>query len=195
MPAQRDSRRAQTLVGTGRAPRRAPSWCHLGKGRAGWLALVRDASIAVIAAALLGLSVNALRRDGSIPLVAKAQYQILVPCPVVSGEVTPMAASDPRLHERGTLVVDARSSAAYEAWHFPDARNVPFDYLEPTPQCVIADIAGSGATLVVAYGDGDDPDTGHELASELSLKGIRNVYSVTGGAPALGAPAVPRDSQ
>jgi hypothetical protein len=66
---------------------------------------------------------------------------------------------------------------------------VPFDYLDPTPEKTIQDlarrIASSGAKRVVVYGDGDEPDTGEQLGKEISGKGIKNVFFVKGGAPAL----------
>lgn len=152
------------------------------------LAILRDALIAAVAAAALGLGVNAAR-SGGIPVVARQPYQVLVPCPVVAGKVDPMPPSDPRLRSGATLIVDARDAAAFGRWHVGDALSVPFDYLTPTPDAVIRRIAGSGKLYVAVYGDGQDPDSGHELASEISAKGIRNVHFVPGGAPALGAPA------
>jgi hypothetical protein len=46
-------------------------------------------------------------------------------------------------------------------------------------------IAASGASQVVVFGDGKDPDSGEQLARELAGRGIRNVRFVQGGAPAL----------
>jgi hypothetical protein len=40
---------------------------------------------------------------------------------------------------------------------------------------------------VVVVGDGEDPDSGRELARELAGKGLKNMAYVTGGAPALKA--------
>lgn len=67
--------------------------------------------------------------------------------------------------------------------------NVPYDYLDPTPGSVIEElarrIARSKAQRVYVYGDGEDPDSGEQLAREISGKGVRNVFFVRGGAPAL----------
>ncbi|MFH1437767.1 MAG: hypothetical protein ABIJ56_18815, partial [Pseudomonadota bacterium] len=49
----------------------------------------------------------------------------------------------------------------------------------------LKEIASSGASMVVVYGDGDDPDSGKELGRELAGQGIRNVHYVEGGAPAI----------
>ena len=67
--------------------------------------------------------------------------------------------------------------------------NVPYDYLDPTPPQVLRElaraIARSRARRVVVYGDGDRPDSGEQLAREISGHGIRNVCFIVGGAPAL----------
>lgn len=150
--------------------------------------ILRDALLATVLATVVALGTNAVRSRG-LPLVQKEAYQLLVPCPEVTGPVPEMAASDPRLTARGTLVIDARTAEEYAAWHLPGARNVPFDFLSPTRPEVVSELAASGAPLVAVYGDGLDPDSGRELAAELMKKGIRNVLHVTGGAPALGGPA------
>jgi hypothetical protein len=41
----------------------------------------------------------------------------------------------------------------------------------------------------MVFGDGQDPDSGEQLARELAGRGIRNVRFVQGGAPALAATA------
>ena len=46
-------------------------------------------------------------------------------------------------------------------------------------------IARSEAQRVFVYGDGDNPDTGEQLAREISGKGIRNVFFIEGGARTL----------
>ncbi len=140
--------------------------------------------VVVIGCTVVGLTFNAVRDDG-LALVARAPYPILVPCPETSGAVEELLIADPRLGERRTLLIDARSRAEYERWHAPGAANVPFDYLAPTDPAVLREIASSGSTRVVVYGDGDDPDSGEQLARELAGKGIRNVGYVGGGARAL----------
>jgi len=132
----------------------------------------------------IGLAVNGVRGDG-IPLVQRTEYQILVPCPETTGDVETLLAGDSTLHDTRTLLVDARSGVEYERWHMPGATNVPFDYLDPTDPAAIHAMASSGARRVVVYGDGEDPDSGEQLAKELSGKGIRNVGFVVGGATAL----------
>ena len=52
-------------------------------------------------------------------------------------------------------------------------------------QALVETIAASGATRVVVYGDGGAPDSGEYLGREISGRGIKNVFFVTGGAPAL----------
>ncbi|MBN2358247.1 MAG: rhodanese-like domain-containing protein [Deltaproteobacteria bacterium] len=155
-----------------------------------WAIALRDAAAIVAGCALVALVFNAVRGDG-IPLVQKEEYQILVPCPETMGDATALAPDAPALRSPRALVVDARPAAEFERWHTASALNVPYDYLEPTPPAVIQRIAASGAAEVIVYGDGADPDSGEQLARELSGKGIRNVSYVTGGAAALqkGAPS------
>jgi rhodanese-related sulfurtransferase len=150
------------------------------------LIAVRDAAIVVALCAAAGIGTNAARRDG-IPLIQKEEYQILVPCPELTGEVGLLEPDDARLKERGTLIIDARSVTQFDAWHLPDARSLPYDYLEPVAEKAVKELVASRASLIAVYGDGADPDSGHELAKELVAKGIRNVFQIKGGAPALGA--------
>lgn len=146
----------------------------------------RDAAWVVAVAFGLALGVNAVRSDG-LPLVADREYQVLVPCPEVGGEAAALAPTDPALRDPRTVLLDARDAAAFAAWHAPGARSVPYDYLAPTPQETVREILASGAARVVVVGDGDDPDSGRELARELAGRGLQNVAFVTGGAPALKA--------
>jgi hypothetical protein len=138
----------------------------------------------VVGSAVVALAFNAIRHDG-LAMVARAPYRILVPCPETAGDVEALLAADPRLAEGRTLLIDARSRAEYDRWHAPGATHVAFDYLAPTDPAVLRQIASSGSTRVVVYGDGDDPDSGEQLARELAGKGIRNVGYVPGGARAL----------
>lgn len=153
-----------------------------------WPVALRDAAIIVAGAAGIALAVNAARSTRAIPLVAEKPYEILVPCPEVQGDATPLAPAEVRTGESGVLLVDAREDAAFRAWHLPGARSVPFDYLEAVSTEHVQAIARSGARRIVVYGDGDNPDSGEQLARQLSGKGIRNVHFVKGGAPALRAP-------
>jgi len=143
------------------------------------------------ACAVIALAVNAWLHPEPLPLVAEREYEVLVPCPESGGEAAPLDAADARLTSSATYVVDARAAARYSAWHLPGSRSIPYDYLEPTPPDTLCDlaqsIARSRARQVVVYGDGDAPDTGQLLAREISGHGIRNVFYVRGGAPALSA--------
>ena len=149
------------------------------------LVIVRDAAIVVALSILLALSVNAARATGAIPLVAEREYQVLVPCPEHVGEAEAMAPAAVKPGERGVLLVDAREAEVYSAWHPDGAVSIPYDFLAPTSPGLLEKILSSLARRVVVYGDGEDPDSGEQLAQELSGKGIRNVVYVKGGAPAL----------
>lgn len=146
---------------------------------------VRDAVLIVVGCAAFALAFNGLRPSGGIPVVQREAYDLLVPCPDINAEVDPLEPTDPRLGAERTLVVDAREAEAFAAWHHPAARSVVYDFLDPLPEEKVREIARSGAAMVAVYGDGADPDTGRELAKEIASKGIRNVYFVRGGAPAL----------
>jgi hypothetical protein len=144
---------------------------------------VRDAALVLLASTALGGVANLVRPHG-IPFVQKTEYQILVPCPD-GGEAPAIAADAPELHDKRTLLVDARSATEHATGPLPGALSLPFDYLDPAPPAQVRKIAASGAARVVVFGDGGDPDVGEQLARELAGAGIRNIFFVAGGAPAL----------
>ena len=150
----------------------------------GWNRVVLEAAIVAVVMSGTGLAFNALRSEG-IPLVAEKEYEILVPCPEPIGETEPVAPAAALAPEPGALVIDARYADEFETWHAHSAIHLPFDYLEPVPDEKLRELIRSGARQVVVYGDGDDPDSGREMARELSGRGVKNVYFVEGGAPAL----------
>jgi hypothetical protein len=156
----------------------------------GWKRTFVEACLIVVACAALAPLINAFHPRG-IPLVAHKEYETLVPCPEPGGEVLALEASDPALHDRASFFVDARGAEQAARWRYREAVSVPYDYLDPTPEETLKElarsIARSGAQRVVVYGDGDDPDTGELLGREISGHGIRNVHFVRGGAPALEA--------
>lgn len=148
------------------------------------LSVIRDAVLATILSAGIALAYNALRAEGSIPLVADKPYQILVPCPEHRGKpATSLAPAKVRPGEEGVALVDAREREAFDRWHLKGALSIPFDYLEPNPE--EQKVLQTLARKVVVYGDGDDPDSGEQLANAIAGKGVRNVFFVKGGAPAL----------
>ena len=152
---------------------------------------LRDAAGVTAGCAVVALLVNGVLHPEGIPLVADAPYEILVPCPEPGGEVKALEPGHPWLEadERRTYLVDARGADAYETWHAARAVNVTYDYLDPTPVEVTDElaknIARSRAQRVAVYGDGDDPDSGEQLGMEIAEHGIRKVFFVRGGAPAL----------
>lgn len=145
---------------------------------------LRDAIAITIACFPFAFAFNALRSDG-IALIQQKEYQILVPCPVTEGTVEATDAEALKPDAPRTLLIDARSSEEFQRWHLPGALNVPYDYLEPTDPKTINQIVSSGAKRVVVYGDGDNPDSGEQLAKEIAGKGIRNVAYVRGGSSRL----------
>jgi len=147
-------------------------------------ATLRDAAIISALSAVVALGVNAVRGHG-LPVFADEEYQILVPCPEPVGDVEAVAPTDVGESGGDTLVIDARGKAEFDSWHFDGAWHVAFDFLDPTSDEQIERIAGSRARRVIVYGDGADPDSGRELAREIAGKGIRNLFFLEGGAPAL----------
>ena len=149
-----------------------------------WPTVLRDASIVVVLSACLALSANRLRSSGRIPLVAQQEYEVLVPCPEFEGRPATLLIPDRLpIGEKGVLLVDAREKSAFDTWHLPGAISIPYDYLEPKPE--ERRVLRTQARKVVVYGDGEDPDSGQQLANAISGKGIKNVFYVKGGALAL----------
>ena len=150
---------------------------------------VRESLIVVLIPAAVGLPVNAFLNPNGIPIIAEQAYEVLVPCPEPGGRVSPVSADESLTNRERVFWMDARSSEEFRQWHHPQAENVTYDYLDPTPDTVIEElargIARSKAQRVFVYGDGDDPDTGEQLAREISGKGIRNVFFIEGGARTL----------
>jgi hypothetical protein len=160
----------------------------LGGWRDEMLIVLRDAAIAAGISFAVGILVNLLRPD-AIPFFADQEYELFVPCPESGGEVTPLPADAPALLAEDSFVIDARSEEEFDAWRLRRAINISYDYLDPTPREALEDlaetIARSRARRVVVYGDGDTPDTGEQLAKEVSGHGIKHVFFVRGGAPEL----------
>jgi hypothetical protein len=153
-----------------------------------WKSVLRDAVVAATISTAVALLVNTLRPAG-LSLVAASPYRVLVPCPEPGGPVEPLAADDPAIAGKRTFLVDARPAADFDRRHLPGAVNLPYDWLDPVSedrlQAVAEAIAASGATRVAVYGDGGRPDSGEHLGREISGRGIKNVFFVVGGAPAL----------
>ena len=145
---------------------------------------IRDAALVIALSTVLAIGVNLARKDG-IPLVAPEPYRIFVPCPEPSGEIFPIEPSSVRWGGERELVIDARAAGEFQQWHAPGARHVPFDFLEPVPDPLIEELIATRSSRVVVYGDGQKPDTGEELASELSGRGMLNVHFVPGGVAAV----------
>ena len=141
-----------------------------------------------VVSSCIGLVANLVHPE-AIPFIASKDYETLVPCPVPGGPVEPVEASDPVVTAGDSLLVDARPSEAFRTWSMKGAFNVPYDYLDPTPEHVLQEIArriaASRAARVIVFGDGENPDTGEQLAKEISARGIKNVMFVKGGAPVL----------
>jgi hypothetical protein len=152
---------------------------------------LRDAVLITAACSVMGLLVNLFHPE-KIPYIAEEEYETLVPCPEPGGEVTPLEATDPSIHAEDTFIVDARRKPEHQVWKLRDAMSIPYDYLEPIPDQTLKELIRrtqkTGARRVLVYGDGKDPDSGEQAGREISGKGIKNVFFVKGGAPALKGP-------
>ena len=152
--------------------------------------MIRDAILIFIIAATLALVSNAFREDG-IPLVAKEEYTILVPCPESMGEATAINADDPLIGDPTSLLIDVRSQKEFDEWHLPQALNQPYNWLAEQDEVdrkaaeLAKNIARSRKHHVIVYGDGENPDAGEYWAASLSGSGIKNVVFISGGANAL----------
>lgn len=153
-----------------------------------WTATLAEAAAVAATATAVALIFNAVRPEPLV-LVARTPYQILVPCPEPGGPVEPLQADNPELTSARIFLVDARPAGEFDSRHLPGAVNLPYDWLDPVPglrlQELAEAIAASGATRVVVYGDGGRPDSGEHLGREISGRGIKNVFFIAGGAPAL----------
>jgi len=154
----------------------------------GGVQLARDVALTVGLSILLAFAANSLRNQ-PLPWVQPTPYDILVPCPEVTGDATEIAANSPLLSASSTLLIDVRSPEEFSQWHAPKARNRPFDWLGPPVDAEVTQIAKelamTGMQHVVVYGDGEDPDSGREWARILSGARLKNISFVHGGAPAI----------
>ena len=150
--------------------------------------VVVEAGLVAVLASVVALVFNGVRSDG-LALVADRPYELFVPCPEPLGKVDDLRPADAwQAFERGkVLLIDAGSENDFQGWHPEGAWNIPFDYILPVSDGDIRKVASSGASSVIVYGDGGEPDSGRELARELSGRGINNVSFVVGGAQALKA--------
>jgi len=152
--------------------------------------IARDALLTLLLAIILALAINTFRRDG-IPLVAKEEFEILVPCSDPMGEATAINRDDSLVSSPTSLIIDVRSQEEFGKWHLPRSLNQPFDWLAEQDEVnrkaaeVARTIARSGKHDVVIYGDGENPDAGEYWAALLSESGIKNVVYISGGAKAL----------
>lgn len=159
-----------------------------------WVSTLLGAVAVTAAASAVALIFNAVR-PGGLPLIARTPYQILVPCPEPGGPVQPLPPDSPDLMAARTFLLDARPAEEFDNHHLSGAVHVSYDWLDPVPENRLRElvdaIAASGATRVVVYGDGGRPDSGEHLGREISGRGIKNVFFIQGGAPALVASEKP----
>jgi len=120
-----------------------------------------------------------------IPFIAEKPYEIFVPCPDSTGEIKEIGYDDFMRLIKESIIIDARGKEEYEHWHFNGAINIEYDYLSPVCPMKIKEIISMRRKLVLIYGDGEEPDSGKELAKELATRGIKNVYFLKNGVKEL----------
>lgn len=134
------------------------------------------AFVIVIASALLGLAVNAVRPDG-LPLVQAAQQSIATAAPA-GGEISVQDAAMMLLSGRAVFL-DARSVGEYVAGHIKGAISAPVDDYESVKSQVKA--AAAGKQAVITYCDGMFCPLSQELADRVRADGIENVRVLKNG--------------
>ena len=142
--------------------------------------ILRNAIFATLISALMAMAVNVAHPSG-IDWFAKSEYEILVPCPETSGEVLPFEADKLFPAQKGNVLVDSRQKELFSQSSVPESINIPFDYLEPVSEQAVKTLLKKKAKKIIQIGDGENPDSGEQLAKELAGSGIRNVYFVPGG--------------
>lgn len=142
--------------------------------------LIAEALIILSFATFLSLSINSVRSDG-IALFAKKPYEIYVPCPVQIGEAEEFSFSQVTAKVNRFLFIDARPKEDFSMNHLPGSINIPYDYLIPVSDANLKKLANVKGKKIAVYGDGDQPDSGREMALELSGKGIKNIGYIKGG--------------
>lgn len=163
-----------------------------------WKRVVLDAAATVLLSVLLAAGVNLLRQQ-PLAWVQSVPYDILVPCPEVTGDATEVPATSPLVSDAHTFLIDVRTASEFDTWHVGNARNQPFDWLGPPAdseaKAIAREVARTGMRQVVVYGDGGDPDSGREWARILAGARLKNVHYVAGGAPALRGAQNPGSAQ
>ena len=101
--------------------------------------------------------------------IGKVSDKQIEPIDIVA--VRKQLASDP---DR-TVLVDARSPAAFAAGHIPGAVNIPVN------EARSRDPKLESAKTIIVYGNGWQDDLPRVLAKRLMLFGYGNVYVFTGG--------------
>ncbi|MGC9042974.1 MAG: rhodanese-like domain-containing protein [Myxococcota bacterium] len=154
------------------------------QGLKGFIRLVRNSIIIALIVTISSVIINFIHPH-RIPFFATRHYEIYVPCPDTKGEIKEITVDEFLKMESESIIVDARSRADYEKWHFKDAINIEYDFLTPVCPIKIKEIINQKRRYVLVYGDGGEPDSGKELAKELATNGINNVFFLKGGVKEL----------
>ncbi len=150
------------------------------QGLKGSIIIARNSLILVIIISFLAILINFVHPH-RIPFVAERPYEIYVPCPDTTGSIKELDKNEFISLSKDSVIIDARSREEYEKWHFEDAINIEYDYLSPICPLKIKEVISMKRKYVIVYGDGEEPDSGKELAKEIATKGLKNVHYLKGG--------------
>lgn len=140
--------------------------------------LLLRSTILTAGCVLIAVVFNAVRPNG-IDLVARAEYQIFVPCPESLAQVETTTAADSR-NKVDVVYVDARPEEEFQKQHIKGAVSFPYPLLgDPEPQRVEA-LKRKGMP-VVTYCDGGRSKFGEMMAKLLSELGVEKVTHLEGG--------------
>ncbi|MCX7958740.1 MAG: rhodanese-like domain-containing protein [Deltaproteobacteria bacterium] len=149
-----------------------------------FLKTLKNSAIITVAVSVIALIIN-IFHPHRIPLFASKPYEIYVPCPEKSGTISEITVEELPSILNKSVIIDARSREEFEKWHFAGAINIEYDYLTPICPKKIKWIISQKKQYVIVYGDGEEPDSGRELAKEISGNGVKNVFYIQNGIKGL----------
>ncbi len=152
------------------------------------------ASLFVLGASLLGLGVNALRRD-RLPLRAPFPYEQDCADKGVKGAgagATTISVAEARalLGRPGVLFLDARPAEEASVRPLPGARSLPYSFVTPPDAKQLAGLRAYRELVV--YCDSPEDRLAKLLADQLRAEGLAGVRVLVGGHAAWHGAGAPR---
>lgn len=142
-----------------------------------FLKLTGRAVIMTAGCVLIGVVFNAVRAEG-IDLVARAEYEIFVPCPESLVEAETSSAED--VLTKTVLYLDARPEEDCQRERIKGAICFPYPLLgDPAPEKV--EQLKRRNVPIVTYGEGGRDRSGEMMAKLLTELGVSEVSHLEGG--------------